>query len=183
MSRLDYITVGIVALCILAIIFLVYKMTDLFSGNQAKEKTEIAKDTVEQEDDDIYDYELDEEIDTTDSGQPATDDAKPTSPVTPAAPATTTSEPPRQPAATAASSGRYMVVSGTFTRKALADQYAASLKKKGYNNATVEIFDRGKFAVVLVDRFDSLTEAEQLKAKLKGEGVEAYVKLKRQAGR
>jgi hypothetical protein len=40
MSRLDYITIAIVAVCILAIVFLVYKMTDLFKGETPADLTE-----------------------------------------------------------------------------------------------------------------------------------------------
>ena len=61
MSRLDYITIGIVAACILAIIFLVYKMTDLFKDQPTTDPTETTTDIVEEEGDDLYNY--DEEDD------------------------------------------------------------------------------------------------------------------------
>ena len=48
----------------------------------------------------------------------------------------------------------------------------------GYANASVELFDRGAFAVALVDRYDGLSEAKSLEAELADKGVEAYVKQK-----
>ncbi|MEZ4935043.1 MAG: hypothetical protein R2788_23290 [Saprospiraceae bacterium] len=52
------------------------------------------------------------------------------------------------------------------------------LKKLGYNNATVENFDRGKYDVILVDRFDNMAAAERLVKDLKAEGIKSYVKAK-----
>jgi cell division septation protein DedD len=48
----------------------------------------------------------------------------------------------------------------------------------GYKSASVEIFDRGKYAVILVDRFDNMADAERLQKKLKADKVAAYIKLK-----
>lgn len=177
MSRLDYITIGIVAVCLLAIIFLVYKMTDLFDGGKANDKIETVQDSVELEDDGVYDYEIDEEVDSTTTGQPATDDAPQTQPATPA-PAVPAKEPETKPAPKASTGGKFMVLGGTFTKKYLAEEKVAKLKKLGYNNASLEIFDRGKYAVVLVDRFDSMVEAERLARKLEGDGITCYIKMK-----
>ncbi len=189
MSRLDYITIAIVGICILAIIFLVYKMTDLFSGGETTDKIETVQDTVELEDDGIYDYEIDDAVDSTAaSGQPATEDSAPeanpaaTTPATQPAkentPATKPAETDETPATKTSSGGKFMVFGGTFTKKAFADEQVAKLKKLGYGNANVEIFDRGKYAVVMVDRFDYMADAERLVTKLKADGINCYIKMK-----
>ena len=76
------------------------------------------------------------------------------------------------------SEGKYMVLAGSFSKKAGAEAQVKSLKKLGYNNAKLEIFDRGKFAVVVVDRFDNMADAERLVKKLNGDSVKSYVKAK-----
>ncbi len=74
------------------------------------------------------------------------------------------------------SEGRYMVISGSFKQRANAESHAANLQKLGYQNAAMHIFDKGAYAVVLVDRFDNLNEANQLKDRLKSEhSIESYV--------
>lgn len=199
MSRLDYITIAIVAACILAIIFLVYKMTDLFKGKEAKEKIESVTDSVEVEDDDVYDYELDETVDST--GTTQSDQNQQTQPAT-TTPATTTTtntaganekiqDASSSPSETDAeetstvttttktsSGGKFMVIAGAFKQKASAEAEARKLRNKGYQNASVEIFDRGKYAVVLVDRFDNMADAERLIKKLSQDKVTGYVKIK-----
>lgn len=190
MSRLDYITVGIVALCILAIVFLVYKMTDLFSGDKDAEKTEIAADTVEV-DDGLIDYTIQEDPDST-TAAPATPSSKPSSPATTTqkeldatssaaeddvavkkdTPPTTTDPAP------STSSDNFLVIAGSFKQKSGAQQEVQRLQKLGYKNAKVELFDRGSLAVVLVDRFDNMAEAERVVKDLKDDKVNAYVKRK-----
>jgi cell division protein FtsN len=205
MSRLDYITIAIVAACILAIIFLAYKMTDLFNSDKAKDKIETVTDSVEVEDDSVYDYEIDEAVDSTGAASadkvaqpaPATKTTTKTPATTPATtpsvkdktsnesssisqeedkeaetPATNEARP------TYSSAGRFMVLGGSFTLKSHAEAEARRLRKLGYENANVEIFDRGKYAVVLIDRFDNMAEAEQLVKKLKADNVKCYVKMK-----
>jgi cell division septation protein DedD len=204
MSRLDYITIGIVAACILAIIFLVYKMTDLFNGQKVTDKVETTADSVEVEDD-VYDYEIDESVDSTGASgsdkanetgtsttktQPTTTPApKPAAPAKEQDAATSAAEDdeetnasggsskPDETAGTSAS-GKFLVLAGSFTQKSGAQAQVNQLRKKGYENAKVEIFDRGKFAVVLVDRFDNMADAERLVKQLKADGVKCYVKLK-----
>lgn len=211
MSRLDYITMAIVAICILAIVFLVYKMTDLFGGNSDGDTIENTDGIVELEDD-TYDLENDPKEDL--SGGASTDGT--TAPAggsttTTTTPATTnpstnpptatggSTEPRPKPSSTPIvegdeeenagstsgssqssynTSGKYMVIAGTFTQKALANQEAARLRGKGYENAKVEIFDKGKYAVVLVDRFNNMSDAERLTQKLQKDGVKAIVKTK-----
>lgn len=73
------------------------------------------------------------------------------------------------------SSGQYMVIAGQFRQRSNADSYASKLRGMGYNNTQVKLFDRGSFAVVLVDRFDSYSSAKRLVDELTGKGVDAIV--------
>lgn len=189
MSKLDYVTIAIVAACVLAIAFLIYKMTDLFQSKDGKDKIEVVADTVET-DDDVYDY----EIDYADSTGATTTDEAPqtqTGTTTPAtigqadkttatdnsASASSTSTVKVNPTNTYSSNGRFLVIAGTFEKMINAESQAKNLRKKGYQYASVEIFDRGKFALILVDRFTNMAEAENLAKKLKADGVECYVKM------
>ena len=199
MSRLDYLTIAIVGACILAIIFLVYKMTDLFNSGKQDDKIESLKDSVETETDDVYDYEIEENVDST-GGSAASDKTTPSA----SASSTTTSTPSTAApttekeldASTSPSEddgdssgksyggnysypgGAFMVIAGAFTQKASARKEVDRLKKKGYATAGLEIFDRGKYAVVLVDQFGNMADAERLVKKLQGEGIKAYIKMK-----
>ncbi|RMF04464.1 MAG: SPOR domain-containing protein, partial [Bacteroidetes bacterium] len=76
------------------------------------------------------------------------------------------------------STGRYLVIAGSFVQRANADRQAAKLRRLGYSNTEVRIFDRGKHAVVLVDRFNRLSDANQLVRKLAEDGIESFVKEK-----
>lgn len=76
-------------------------------------------------------------------------------------------------------SGRYMVVAGSYRQRVNADNQVARLRKMGYNNTQVSLFDRGSFAVVLVDRFSSYGDAKRLVNELAGKGVDAIVDEKK----
>lgn len=204
MSRLDYVTIAIVGICIIAILFLVYKMTNVFNGDKAKPATEIAADSTDAEDEDVYDYEIDENVDSTGDakGNTSTDKAPTTKPATSTTETTASSAPAEDDAAvpvtktpsstkssTAAtttdaeentdySEGNYLVLAGSFTLKSGAEAQVKKLNKLGYDNAKMEIFDRGKYAVVVVDRFDNMADAERLVKKLSGNSIKSYVKAK-----
>ncbi len=205
MSRIDYITIGIVSVCVLAIGFLVYKMTDLFNPQNGSTPVETSQNTVEvEEEGDIYDYETDGPLDTNSVEAAASDTfaapaTKPATPgagaatatpkQTPAAPKPASSPQPSsetaiqetaQEPASAASAAAYMVFAGTFKQKMNAEKRMAQLKKSGYENATIEIFDRGRYAVVIADRFDNMQDAEALKEKLQTDGINAVIKVKDQ---
>ncbi len=76
-------------------------------------------------------------------------------------------------------SGRYMVVAGSYRQRVNADNQVARLRKMGYNNTQVSLFDRGSFAVVLVDRFSSYGDAKRVVNELAGKGVDAIVDEKK----
>lgn len=94
--------------------------------------------------------------------------------VTPKAPATNNTS-----TRTYSNSGAFMVLAGSFSVRANADNQVSKLKRLGYSNARVEPFDRGAYAVVLVDRFDRESEARALVKELKSDHrIESYVKRK-----
>ncbi len=87
-------------------------------------------------------------------------------------------EPTPAPAARATdySDGRYMVLAGSFRQKSGAEDRARTLRQAGFANARTEIFNGGAFAVVLVDRFSSLSAANKLSGQVKAKGYDAFVK-------
>ncbi|MEO1258381.1 MAG: SPOR domain-containing protein [Bacteroidota bacterium] len=197
MSRLDYITIGIVAACILAIIFLVYKMTDLFKEDTATDPIESTTTQVETEGDDVYDYDIEDDS-TSVEGENASDGAPTTGGTNGETANNSSDESPTRVADTeddedptpdssptgfnnpsTSTGGKYMVIAGTFDQRANAKKQVDKLKKLGYSSASMEIFDRGKYAVVLVDRFNNMASAERLVKDLKAEDVQSYVKVKR----
>ena len=195
MSRLDYITIGIVAACILAIIFLVYKMTDLFGGDTNTDLIENTSKKVEEENDSTYNYNIDEGDEglgesTTDNATTTTasTDNKLNNTATPSNNIVDKEEEARTPSpvekpvtkapARSQSSGKFMVIAGTYAQKSSAQRQLKTLRSLGYNNAAIESFDRGKYDVVLVDRFDNMAAAERLVKDLKAEGIASYVKAK-----
>ena len=195
MSRLDYVTIAIVAVCVAALVYLIYMTTNLLgsgsednlSANEAPVEQESTydeeeyypEDTVATLDDGYYnDTEAnDEEEDQPEYDAPsyedATEDLTASSETTPER--TTSSKTDYASVA----SGQYMVLAGTFKYTRNAQEMVTKLKGMGYNNASVELFDRGAFAVALVDRFDDLEKAQGLKTTLSGKGIEAYVKQKK----
>ncbi|MEM1215935.1 MAG: SPOR domain-containing protein [Bacteroidota bacterium] len=74
--------------------------------------------------------------------------------------------------------GRYMVAAGSFRVRANADRLVNKLQSMGYNNARVSLFDRGSYAVVIVDRFDSFNSAKAMVTDLAKNGVDAIVREK-----
>lgn len=177
MSKQDILTVTIVSACVIAIILLVIRLT-----KASKEETEQPTTTQQEE---MQPEELPADTDTSwmeeealpeDNGEALTDETP-----EPTAPKATTPTPAENAADTGTPSGKYMVLAGSFTIRANADKLVNRLKAQGYSNARVEIFDRGKYAVVLVDRFDNLNEARDLQQRLNADGVDSYVKLRSSA--
>ena len=93
--------------------------------------------------------------------------------------ATTPAPPAVNNSSSAGNSGRYMVLAGSYRQRVNADNQVARLRKMGYNNAEVSLFDRGSFAVVLVDRFSTYGDAKRLVNELAAKGVDAIVDEKK----
>lgn len=199
MSRLDLLTVVIVAVCLAALGFLLYKTFQLMNPPEPEiavvdepqpDEYNFDSDTTYQ---DYYgdDYEpvpgspLDPSADTDSSlavDEPDTEFTEP-APATTTRPApsrqnTTTTAPATggSAAATRTSAGDFMVIAGSFRQMANAERRVRQLKKMGYNEAEVSRFNSGAFAVALVDRFNSESDARALVGELRGKGVEAFIK-------
>lgn len=186
MSRTDYLTIAIVAVCVVALFFLIYKFVTLPSGDAGAEQTEQPApeydyspddpDTTAFADPDLgYDNPA-SDYSQTGSGQ--NDDNTGYNDEAPAEKPVAADKTPTAPARVS-SGGEYMVLAGSFRETVNAEAMLAKVKKMGYDEATVERFDRGTYAVVLVNRFDTYSEASALVKTLSGKGVDATVYKKR----
>ncbi len=192
MSRLDYLTIVIVAVCVAALIYLIYMTTNLLGGEPeaavANTEEQVQQDFPE-EDTLTYGQGYYEGADTSSAGagygaeetyaEGAADEEYAT-PAYEEAAETGERAPLEQqaPSYSTVGKGEYMVLAGTFRYKANAEAMQRSLEKMGYSGSSVELFDRGAYAVVLVGRYADLSDARALKAELSGKGVQAYVQQK-----
>ena len=195
MSRLDYFTIGVVAVCIMAIVFLLYQTTDLFKFGDQAENTSISDEsnsTFENDyydDEEIADYEnyYDEEVTEANAGEEAdydtggevVEEEAPIETYEETTTATQTKPTKVVDIDTPSAGGNFLVLAGSFEYKHNAQIQAKKLQGMGYSAAEVVSFNRGKYASVLVNRFESESEARQLVAKLKKDGVSCYVHKKR----
>lgn len=195
MSRLDLFTVAVVVLCVAAIIFLLSRTTNVFKKeNPIPPRAEQLYDDLEEEDivdpADFDDYDDYDDYDTRGANPPESsaeidynDNPSTTTPTTSTPKPTAPAQERYQEADTYSGKGRgdYLVLAGSFRVRQNGDIEAARIRKLGYPDAEVVLFNRGAYATVLVSRFESSTEAEQLVKKLKGQKVDAYVHKKRGA--
>lgn len=192
MSRLDYVTIAIVAVCVAALVYLIYMTTNLLGADEDPiTTTETTNENSEDAEDDTYyfddegeivddsstttpdenydDYVSDDELDkgktSYDEESSYDDDAN-------------TEDNYQEPSHVSSSSGDYMVLAGTFRVIANAESMVKRLRGMGYSSASVEKMDRGAYAVALVDRFDSYSEAKSLVNQLEGKGIAALVQKK-----
>lgn len=193
MSRLDYLTIGIVALCIAALIYLVYRYVNLPHSAETVQPTSevVEKDTTQSSTTDLNGFPAEDSSDNVQPGPSAVVEPSQTpkentpakkEPVKPnPAPVQPVTPPVDNPISESASaaSGRYMVIAGSFEQKSGAQNQLQKIKKLGYNNARVELFNRGAYAVVLVDRFDQASDAQALVNKLKSKGFDAMMRVKK----
>lgn len=198
MSRLDYVTISIVVICLIALGFLVFKTIGLMTADPAKKKEQTEQladdsgvaDTYEDVDslsgEDLDDDEIsgvldDPNSDTSedDLAQDASDlETEDTSDrVTDDEPADTEDEYIAQnETPTSYKSGTFMVLAGSYRQEVNAENQVKKLKAKGFDNARVAKFNNSAFAVALVDRFDSRSDADALVRSLKDKGFDSFVK-------
>ena len=212
MSRLDYVTITIVVICLFALGFLVWKTVGLMTKDNSKKnnRTEQLAENTTSEESGTYDFDDegavvtdeedaegalndqdldDEELDGSTDYELV--DEEETAPVDDTSLSEDTEsldaeeddleeeEQPDSFDSSAGSSGRYMVLAGSFSVRGNAERQVRKLKRLGYDEAGVEVFDRGAYAVVLVNRFESLTDAKSLVKELKSEhGISSFVKKK-----
>lgn len=74
----------------------------------------------------------------------------------------------------------YLVWGGSFSTRAGAEEEQAKFKKLGYTQAEVSLFDKGKYAVVIVGRYPTQTQAQALVNELKTKhNISAIAKKKK----
>lgn len=106
------------------------------------------------------------------------DDRTPSSTGIATPPATSTVTLP-PPAATTTGNGRYLVIAGTFRQAAGADERVAALRAAGFNDARLERFNRGTFAVALAGQSDRYSTAKKMADEIAGKGFEVRVMKRR----
>ena len=206
MSKLDYVTIAIVAVCIAAIIFLVYKTNKLMNsaepGMERSSVEETLRDqqaTGAEEDRTAYQAPGAASDDRppagaagpgqgSDSGvvpfQPPGQEARSDEAESQPAPAPREQpqayqppEPAGRPSATMPGDGKYMVLAGSFRYKANAETMVTKLKNLGFSEAEIGYTNNGAYAVALVNRFDDLRRARALVTTLKEQHqIDAIVK-------
>jgi cell division septation protein DedD len=180
MSRSDYLIIIVVGLCLGALIFLVYQFSRLNKEREA-ELQELP--LFEQEDNLVP---LEEDTALYDETYPPISDTvveeEIPAPVAPAPrPAVKQKASPVPSSVETVSSGvgDFMVLAGAFRQQINAEAMLRQVRRKGYATAEIALFNRGAYAAVVVDRFPTENEAEQLARELRNKGFDAYVQKKR----
>jgi cell division septation protein DedD len=84
-------------------------------------------------------------------------------------------EKPNPPSNTvSSSSGKYLVVTGSFLMKENADKMIRKLKKMGYSNAGMIIFEASQYHTVTSGRYASRSDANSVVQSLKAAGIDCY---------
>lgn len=192
MSRLDYLTIGIVALCIAALIYLVYRYVNL-PHSDANTTTVVETDSNQFQKEDTTGFPVEDISENAKPGPGAVVEPEPEVAPEEKTPVQTKIEKPVAPepkpitpavennsSETAGlSAGRYMVIGGTFEQVSHAQKQLRKIQNAGYPNARVEKFNRGAYASILVERFEQASDANALVKTLKSKGFDAMVLVKR----
>lgn len=79
-----------------------------------------------------------------------------------------------------ASSGKYFVIAGSYLQETNAQEMVKRLKRAGYRDAEVVVFDLSQYYSVFARRYNSYRSANDMAAAISNKlGVEAYVHEKR----
>ncbi len=197
MSRLDFVTIAIVAVCVLALGLLIFRVVNLTGEGDSEPIAEgedpydeYFEDTPTSSDEETYDPASTADESATNEADEYDEDAG----IAEGASATTEDETiadeeldneeavpeSYSPATLGDNVGQYLLIAGNFTSKANAESHAEKLRGLGYSNTTVEPFDRGTINVVLVDRYEDLSRARTAARELEdNHGIAAYVQQKK----
>lgn len=74
--------------------------------------------------------------------------------------------------------GKYLVMAGSYLIRENAESMMKNLKKMGFTQAEVVIFDNSQYHTVLAGRYDDENAARQLVVQLRQNGIESYVKAR-----
>jgi cell division protein FtsN len=179
MSKIDYITIAVVVVCISLLGLVFWKVADLNWTEETNLNTEEPVMVNEEEEAAPF---LDEKYDVTDftsedtmvlenESAPILNPESEKGREKPRAKETVTpvkNDPKVEntipvPVATE----EYLVWGGSFSTRAGAEEELAKFKKLGYTQAEVSLFDKGKYAVVIVGRYPTQTQAQALVNELK----------------
>ena len=182
MSKLDYLTIGIVAICLAAVLFIMIKVYDLGRTDNpidvplTEPETEIkGADTASESAGDPAPPPTSSQTPPERTQEP--DDEELSDPIEENIP----SDQYKEEGMLGDEGGNFLVLAGSFRLRSGAEAEVQRLKNLGYKNAEVTLFNAGTFAAVLVDRFDNVARAEALASELQTKHkVEAYVHEKRQ---
>lgn len=75
-------------------------------------------------------------------------------------------------------SGKYMLLAGSYLIEDNAQAMVRKLKKLGYDNAEMVIFEMSQYHSVCAGRYSSLSSAQQESGTLKRKGIDNYVHTK-----
>jgi len=205
MSKIDYITIAVVVVCISLLGLVFWKVADLNWTEENKLPTEEPVQVNEEEEATPF---LDENYDVTDFvGEDTLPVQMETAPVVnqeetknniekPVAKEPLVVEKPvvvektvvkekpvvkvETPKPVVTQKEEYLVWGGSFSTRAGAEEELAKFKKLGYTQAEVSLFDKGKYAVVIVDRYPTQAQAQALVNELKAKHqISAIAKKKK----
>jgi cell division protein FtsN len=195
MSKIDYITIAVVVICISLLGLVFWKVADLNWTEESIQETEEPVQVNEEEEavpfsDENYDVtDFVAEDSTTDpiesnpvvipkeektiekiiSKEPVIDNkpVKAAEKVETVPPVNTIKE-------------EYLVWGGSFSTRLGAEEEQAKFKKLGYNKTEISLFDKGKYAVVIVGRYPTQAQAQALVNELKSKhNISAIAKKKK----
>lgn len=135
---------------------------DFFEDDSSVENIPVEQDQIDEvvEDQDVY-----AEPEAVTEEKPATPASKPVE----------KPKPVTKPATTVNSSGKYMVLAGSYMIEANAEKQVDKLKRQGYNEAQVVYFDDSKYHSVVAFRSNDYNEAQRISSALKRKGIDNYV--------
>ncbi len=76
---------------------------------------------------------------------------------------------------TSSSNGKYLLLAGSYLIEDNASVMVNKLRKMGYNNAEVVVFEMSQYHSVCAGRFSNMSTANQESSSLKRQGVDNYV--------
>jgi len=195
MSKIDYITIVVVVICISLLGLVFWKVADL---NWAEENIQETEESVQVDEEEEAAPFLDENYDVTDFvAEDSASDAMETTPVVVPVEEKTKEkvnikEPVIEPKPVKVPEKvevippvntlkeEYLVWGGSFSTRLGAEEEQAKFKKLGYNKAEVSLFDKGKYAVVIVGRYPTQAQAQALVNELRSKhNISAIAKKKK----
>ena len=195
MSKIDYITIAVVVICISLLGLVFWKVADL---NWTEENIQETEESVEVDDVEEAAPFLDENYDVTDfvpedsasvpiettpvvvpEEEKTKEKVNIKEPVIETKPVKATEKVETIPPVNTLKE-EYLVWGGSFSTRLGAEEEQAKFKKLGYNKAEVSLFDKGKYAVVIVGRYPTQAQAQALVNELRSKhNISAIAKKKK----